>query len=159
MSEDLKSILQLIPSLIFSVVLIYFGIRAIGGWRGIRTPRILGPALLVPIGMSVTVLGESVKLTIFGLVVTMVGMTLTTFWTGLRYIQLHRVVDRLDPYVDDSNPLPLPADDAEVQRDLTTAARLLADPALAFRYGPEFATRVTLLRDSLLLPGRATPRD
>ncbi len=159
MSENLKDILSAIPSLLIIVVFGFFAVRAVGGWRGFLSRRILGPLLVAPIGLAIMISGHSRQTTYGGAILMAVAFQVAGAWTALRYVQLTRVMDRIDPFVTGSAPLPFPDDDPACRRDLATATRLLADPTLSHRYDPELPARVLAIQDALPLLAGASGRD
>lgn len=152
--------LSMLPMLVILLVGWVVMWRRMGGWRGVRTPRFLIPLLVGLLGLVVTIgafamLREKVPgepwvpnppwidVAIFGgLGVFFVGFTVATLWSALRFAQLHRVMERLDDYVQGSEPLPLPQGKPALLGDVALAARLLADPALSHGMDPLVVERV-----------------
>ena len=176
-SEDLQAIL----TIVFSIPVIagggWLGWKHIGGWRGVRSPRIMIPLLVAISGLVLTIvvsalmrerqpgvewvpnpawMGTAIWV---GLGLFMVGFATALYWTAFRFIRLVRVIRRLDDYVEGAVPLPVPDNDPVVRRDLATAARLLADPALSHRHDPIVIERVRALVDGRPLPAAVPARD
>ncbi len=160
MSDAMRALTMIIPGFLVGGVGTFIAWRHIGGWRGFRTPRILIPLLIALLGLVMSITASAMMrekvpgepwvpnpswmgTTVFvGLGLFMVGFFVGTTWTTFRYVRLVRVMQRLDAYVQGSEPFPLPEADTAVRRNVGLAARLLADPALSHAMDPLVVERV-----------------
>lgn len=134
--------------------------RRLGGWRGIRTPRIFWPLLIAAFGATLSIVAASLErekvagevwvpnpawmgVAVFaGLGIFFVGFAVAVSWNAVRFMQLHRVVERIDDHVQGAEPFPLPQGNAALLQDVALAARLTADPALSHAMDPLVVERI-----------------
>lgn len=142
MNEEMRDLLGVVPPAILSLAMFVLAWRRIGGWRSIRTPRIVGPVAVGALGIIPMVMGSSGALIIAGALLLVAGTTTAGAWWAIRSVQLQRALQRLDDYVQGSEPLPLPQGKPALLGDVALAARLLADPALSHGMDPLVVERV-----------------
>ncbi len=130
------------------------------GMRGLRSPRIWG-MLLATVAGGILMLehGQSWRARKLGIVLTTTDRWLFLLGAALaiggaviglgsvfrRTRALHQAMDRLDGYLQGSEPLPFPRDSESARQDLATVARLFEDPVLSHRYPANARDRVAEL--------------
>ena len=139
------------------------------GLRGLRSPRIWGMLLATALGgilmlefgqswragkLGIHLTTTHASLFLFGAALSIGGAVIGLGAVFMRLRALHQAMDRLDGYLQGSEPLPFPMDDASARNDLATVARLLEDPVLSHRYPAEACDRVAQLMARPMLASR-----